>query len=44
MVHWLSKEAITQTELFMYFRIMNYIGTKGEVCRQLKTFLTPRPR
>ena len=23
----------------MYFCIMNYIGTKGEVCRQLKIFL-----
>ena len=22
----------------MYFCIMNYIGTKGEVCRQFKTF------
>ena len=31
--------AITRTELFMYFCIMNYIGTKGEVCRQLKMFL-----
>ena len=27
-----------QTELFMYFCIMNCIGTKGEVCRQLKYF------
>ena len=25
----------------MYFCIMNYIGTKGEVCRQLKIFLPP---
>ena len=25
----------------MYFCIRNYIGTKGEVCRQLKIFLTP---
>ena len=32
-----------RTELFMYFCIMNYIGTKGEVCRQLKVFLTPSP-
>ena len=23
----------------MYFCVMNYIGTKGEVCRQLKIFL-----
>ena len=23
----------------MYFCIMNYIGTKGEVCRELKMFL-----
>ena len=23
----------------MYFCIMNYIGTKGEVCQQLKIFL-----
>ena len=23
----------------MYFSIMNYIGTEGEVCRQLKIFL-----
>ena len=22
---------------------MNYIGTKGEVCRHLKIFLTPHP-
>ena len=27
----------------MHFCIMNYIGTKGEVCQQLKTFLTPPP-
>ena len=32
---------ITRTKLFMYFCIMNYIGTKGEVCRQLKIFLNP---
>ena len=25
------------------FCIMNYIGTKGEVCRQLKILLTPPP-
>ena len=25
-----------RTELFMYFCIMKYIGTQGEVCRQLK--------
>ena len=25
----------------MYFCIMNYIGTKGEVFRQLKIFLIP---
>ena len=25
----------------MYFCIMDYIGTKGEVCRQLKIFLNP---
>ena len=25
----------------VYFCIMNYIGTKGEVCRQLKIFLNP---
>ena len=25
----------------MYFCIMNYIRTKGEVCRQLKIFLNP---
>ena len=43
MVHWLGQGAITRTELFMYFCIMNYIGTKGEVCRQLKIFLTPPP-
>ena len=28
----------------MYFCIMNYIGTKGEVCRQLKIFLKPRSK
>ena len=31
-----------QTELFMYFCIKKYIGTQGDVCRQLKIFL-PRP-
>ena len=30
-----------RTELFMYFCIMNYIRTKGEVCQQLKIFLNP---
>ena len=25
----------------MYFCIMNYIGTKAEVCRQLKILLNP---
>ena len=30
-----------RTELFMYFCIKKYIGTQGEVCRQLKIFLTP---
>ena len=29
------------TELFMYFCIMNYIGTKSEVSRQLKICLNP---
>ena len=38
---WLSSGAITRTELFMYFCIMSYIGTKSEVCRQLKIFLNP---
>ena len=33
-----------RTELLMYFCIMNYIGTKGEVCRQLKIFLHPHPQ
>ena len=28
-----------RTELFMYFCIKKYIGTQGEVCRQLKIFL-----
>ena len=27
--------------LFIYFCIMNYIGTKDEVCRQLKIFYPP---
>ena len=27
----------------MYFCIINYIGTKGEVCRQLKHVLTRTP-
>ena len=27
------------TELFMYFCIKYYIGTKDEVCHQLKIFL-----
>ena len=30
-----------RTELFMYFCIKKYIGTQGEVCRQLKIFLNP---
>ena len=30
-----------RTELFMYFCIKKYIGTQGEVCRQLKIFLPP---
>ena len=25
----------------VYFCIMNYIGAKGKICRQLKMFLTP---
>ena len=37
------KWCITRTELFMYFCIMNYIGTKVEVYRQLKIFLSPLP-
>ena len=28
-----------RTELFKYFCIKKYIGTQGEVCRQLKIFL-----
>ena len=31
-----------RTDHFMYFCINNYIGTQGEVCRQLKIFLTPK--
>ena len=31
-----------RTELFMYFCIKKYIGTQGEVCRQLKIFLNRR--
>ena len=27
-----------RNELFMYFCIKKYIGTQGEVCRQLKIF------
>ena len=38
MVHSLSKEAIMQTDLFMYFCIKNYIGIQDKVCRQLKMF------
>ena len=30
-----------RTKLFMYFCIKKYIGTQGEVCRQLKIFLNP---
>ena len=29
------------TELFMYVCIKKYVGTQGEVCRQLKIFLPP---
>ena len=32
-----------RTERFMYFCIKNYIGTQGEVCRQLKIFYPPPP-
>ena len=33
-----------RTELFLYFCIKKYIGTQGEVCRQLKIFyLYPPP-
>ena len=32
-----------RTELFMYFCIEIYIGTQGEVCRQLKIFYLPPP-
>ena len=30
-----------RTKLFMYFCIKKYIGYQGEVCRQLKIFLSP---
>ena len=30
-------------QYFMYFCIRKYIGTQGEICRQLKIFLTPPP-
>ena len=30
-----------RTELFIYFCIKKYIGTQGEVCRQLKISLNP---
>ena len=30
-----------RTELLMYFCIKKYIGTHGEVCRQLKILLPP---
>ena len=30
-----------RTKLFTYFCIKKYIGTQGEVCRQLEIFLTP---
>ena len=33
-----------RTELFIYFCIKKYIGTQGEVCRQIKIFLTPPPQ
>ena len=42
MVHRLSYGAIMRTELFIYFCSEKYIGTQGEVCRQLKIFYTPR--
>ena len=29
--------------MFMYFCIKKYIGTQGEVCRQLKIFTSPSP-
>ena len=32
-----------RTELFMYFCIKKYIGTQGEVCRQLNYFTPPPP-
>ena len=32
-----------RTKLFMYFCIKKHIGTHGEVCRQLKLFLSPPP-
>ena len=30
-----------RTEFFMHFCIKKYIGTQGEVCRQLKIFYPP---
>ena len=33
-----------RTELFVYFCIKKYIGTQGEVCRQLKIFLNHTDR
>ena len=30
-----------RTELFMHFCFKKYIGTQGEVCRQLKLFYPP---
>ena len=33
---------MTRTKLFMYICFINYIGTKGEVCRLLKIFLNPK--
>ena len=32
-----------RTEFFMCFCITKYIGTQGEVCRQLKIFPRPPP-
>ena len=32
-----------RTELYIYFCIKKYIGTQGEVCRQLKIFFNPTP-
>ena len=31
-----------RTKLLMYFCIKKYIGYQGEVCQQLKIFLTPQ--